>query len=607
MLLEGDPDHLQTVVFNPPKISPWIDPNALKLTHRIGRGPFGDVWIATHHLCTDGYERYHEVAVKMLFPLKDDQVPDFLARFDEIFSRCYELEGVCFLHGVTNINGRVCVVMKFYEGSIGDKMAHVKGGKLSLSDVLRYGADLAQGIMELHSRRVFVLNLKPFNFLLDEHDRAIIGDFGIPSLLLSLSLPSSDLIQRYGTPNYMAPEQWQPNARGPISFETDSWGFGCSIVEMLSGIQPWRGKSPDEIFHLVVSKQEKPSIPTGLPPRIESVLYGCFEHDFRNRPLMSDILHAFKSCQGEDYGENSWCTMEERKAINASRTDWSLLKDPLQVGDTVRSRKPKNSCKLESMEIPEGTVVGMDSYMDREGFVLVRVHGIHNPMRVHSSTVERVTYGFAAGDWVRITKENYKKQSPVGILHSINRDGRVTVGFIGLETLWEGDYSQLQIWRPYCVGQFMKIRPTVSSPRFDWPKKRGGEWATGRISQILPNGCLVVKFPGRLSFGEPNSFLADPAEVEVVSFRTCRGVGKKYQHLEDFHWSVRPLLITLGLFAGLKLGFLIKQNVTKKRPISTDGQQIEGKQPGGQNVNNPAWCPPPMVNILFREGPPSAR
>lgn len=27
--------------------------------------------------------------------------------------------------------------MKFYEGSIGDKMARLKGGKLSLSDVLR--------------------------------------------------------------------------------------------------------------------------------------------------------------------------------------------------------------------------------------------------------------------------------------------------------------------------------------------------------------------------------------------------------------------------------------------------------------------------------------
>jgi len=92
----------------------------------------------------------------------------------------------------------------------------------------------------------------------------------------------------------MAPEQWQPDIRGPISFETDSWGFGCSILEMLNGYQPWRGKSPDEIYNLVVTKQEKPPIPSGLPPKMENVLWGCFEYDFRNRPLMTDILEVFK-------------------------------------------------------------------------------------------------------------------------------------------------------------------------------------------------------------------------------------------------------------------------------------------------------------------------
>lgn len=148
--------------------------------------------------------------------------------------------------------------------------------------------------MELHSRGILVLNLKPCNFLLDEHDQAILGDFGIPSLLFGLSLPNPDLVQRLGTPNYMAPEQWQPDIRGPISFETDSWGFGCSILAMLSGYQMWHGKSPNEIYHLIVIKQEKPPIPSGLPPKVESVLWGCFEYDFRNRPLMADILEVFK-------------------------------------------------------------------------------------------------------------------------------------------------------------------------------------------------------------------------------------------------------------------------------------------------------------------------
>lgn len=130
--------------------------------------------------------------------------------------------------------------------------------------------------------------------LLDDNDRAILGDVGIPSLLLGLSFQGSDKVHRLGTPNYMAPEQWLPEVRGPISFETDSWGFGCTIVEMLTGNQPWYGKSVGDIYQLVVKKHEKPLIPSGLPPSIDNILSGCFEYDLRNRPSMMDILSVFK-------------------------------------------------------------------------------------------------------------------------------------------------------------------------------------------------------------------------------------------------------------------------------------------------------------------------
>ncbi|XP_073001592.1 protein KINASE OF THE OUTER CHLOROPLAST MEMBRANE 1 [Typha latifolia] len=606
MLLEEDPDHLRTVFSTPNQISPWIDPSVLKLKHRIGRGPFGDVWIATHHQCTEDYDRYHEIAVKMLCPIKDDNLQAFSARFDEVFSKCQGTESVCFLHGISLQNGRLCIAMKFYEGSVGDKMARLKGGRLSLSDVLRYGYDLAQGVLDLHSKGILVLNLKPCNFLIDQHDRAVLGDFGIPFLLLGLSLPNPDLVQRFGTPNYMAPEQWQPNVRGPISFETDTWGFGCSIVEMLTGIQPWRGKSADEIYQLVVIKKEKPNIPSGLPPEVEDVLFGCFEYDLRNRPLMTDILRAFESCKDADLSNGCW-NDTENKITRTSYTNWSLLKDHFQVGDMVRSRKTTSSCRPESMEIPEGMIVGMEKDGDRDGFILVRVHGLHDPLRVHPSTVERVTYGFSAGDWVRL-REDDKKRSQVGILHSIERYGAVTVGLIGMDTLWKGSYSELQMAESYCVGQFLRVKASISSPRFDWPRKNGGPWATGKISQVLPNGCLVVKFPGRFSLGEACSSLADPSEVEVVSFDTCEGVVKKYQHLEDFHWAVRPLLIALGLFTALRMGLFVGKNIGRsRRKVANISDQAGEQQQDGQSANSAAWLPPKVANILFREGTAPSR
>ncbi|XP_015870775.2 protein KINASE OF THE OUTER CHLOROPLAST MEMBRANE 1-like isoform X2 [Ziziphus jujuba] len=606
-LFEGDPDHLRTVVAAPPPTNPWIDPASLKLKYRIGRGPFGDVWLATNHQSSVDYEEYHELAVKVLHPLKEHHSQKFLDKFEELFSKLRGLHGVCWLHGISIIDEKVCIAMKVYEGSVGDRLARLKGGKLQLSVVLRYAIELAKGILELHSTGVLLLNLKPSNFLLNEHDQALLGDFGIPYLLLGISLSSSDMILRLGSPNYMAPEQWEPEVRGPLSFETDSWGFGCCIVEMLTGVQPWFGKSNEEIYHSVVIKQEKPQVPSGLPPAVENVVSGCFEYDLRNRPTIADILHEFESSQNALCNDGEWLDSRTSTLAKRSRsgyTAWYLAKDQLQVGDTVRSRRPLNSCKHQIMDVPEGTVVGLESDSDRDGFVLVKIPGVRNPVKVLMSSIERVTSGLAVGDWVRLEEEKDNKHSSVGILHSVHRDGSVAVGFIGLETLWRGNLTELKVANAYYVGQFVRPKANVT-PRFEWPHKSGGIWATGRVSQVLPNGCLVVRFPGRLVFGdESNSSLADPAEVELVSFDTCPGVVQKYQHVEDFHWAVRPLTIAFGVLTAMKFSLFLGRSVSSrlKKVKKRDGNYQDGQ-------SGAAWLPPPVANILFKEGvsPATAR
>ncbi|XP_019447557.1 PREDICTED: E3 ubiquitin-protein ligase KEG-like isoform X2 [Lupinus angustifolius] len=608
-ILDGNAEILQTVRASSSHASSWTEPERLKLRHRIGRGPFGDVWLATLHQSTEDYDEFHEVAAKMLYPIKEDHMKIVLEKFNELYFKCQGVASICWLHGISVLNGRICIIMNLYEGSIGDKMARLRDGRISLHDVLRYGINLAEGILELHSIGVLILNLKPSNVLLDDNDQAILGDVGIPNILLGTSFLSSDMAQRLGTPNYMAPEQHDPEVRGPISFETDSWGFGCTIVEMLSGIQPWYGCPVGRIYQSVVEKHEKPQIPSGLPSSVENLLVGCFEYDSRNRPLMVDILSVFKRSLNELANDGGWRYLGNVKVTPKSNstgyTQWFLSKDNLQVGDMVRSRKPLSSCKPQNMDIPEGTVVGNTD----NGSVLVRVPGIHDPLRVHVSTLKRITSGLAAGDWVRLKDEN-GKHSSVGILHSINRDGSVAVGFIGLQTLWNGNSSQLETAESYCVGQFVRLKEIVVSPRFEWRRKRAGAWATGRISWILPNGCLVVKFPGLLPFGnESSTFLADPSEVEVVGFKTCPGLIEKYQHIEDHHWAVRPVLIAFGLFTAMKLGILIskkagRRNMNKVNAIESesDGQNASKSKPGAVNPgNNTTWVPS-VANIMFKEG-----
>ncbi|KAJ0090221.1 hypothetical protein Patl1_12479 [Pistacia atlantica] len=395
----------------------WINPATLKLRHRIGTGPF----------------------------VKEDHMRVLLDKLNDLFSKCQGVEGVCFLHGISVMNGKICLVMKSYEGSVGDKMARLDRGKISLVNG-----------------------------------------------------------SRIGTPNYMAPEQWQPEGRGTLSFKTDSWGFACSIVEMLTGVQPWCGKSVDEIYDAINS--------------CHWLLYETLAISLQDAALIV-VRRALESIIA---AENS----------GSGYTECFLSKDYLKVGDEVRFRMRANTST-----VPDGMVMGLEHSTERNGFALVKLFGIVGHFRVRISSLEQITFDSEAGKWVP-TEELYKRHSPVGILHSIHRDGNVAVSY---ETLWKGDSSELQMAESYSTGQFVRLKGNVLIPRFEWPRKMGGAWATGRIFDVLPSGCLVVKFPGRPTFGS-KIFLADPAEVEAVT--------------SIDHWVVKLLLIGSGLFIAKKMGWL---------------------------------------------------
>lgn len=115
-LYDGDPDHLRTVVAAPTPPGPYIDPASIKLRHRIGRGYFGDVWSATHHQSATDYDENHEVAIKMLHPINEDQVKAFLSKFEELWVnlKSKQLQGVCWLHGISVISGKVKVYLHHF-------------------------------------------------------------------------------------------------------------------------------------------------------------------------------------------------------------------------------------------------------------------------------------------------------------------------------------------------------------------------------------------------------------------------------------------------------------------------------------------------------------
>ena len=104
-----------SMVMEPTQLGPWVKPEKIKLKHRIGRGHFGDVWIATLHTSDEEFEEFHEVAAKILSFVKDEQVTELLPKFYHIFQRCQNLKRVSWPRGISRKNEKVNALFQCFD------------------------------------------------------------------------------------------------------------------------------------------------------------------------------------------------------------------------------------------------------------------------------------------------------------------------------------------------------------------------------------------------------------------------------------------------------------------------------------------------------------
>ncbi|MBV5256968.1 serine/threonine protein kinase [Synechococcus moorigangaii CMS01] len=119
----------------------------------------------------------------------------------------------------------VVICMAYCPG--GSLQSHFERGPLPLRDVKRIATQVLHGLGALHQRGMLHRDIKPANILLDRHNVAQLGDFGLVTDNLVLGYGS-----QAGYADHIAYEVWQGEG---TSAKSDIWALGMTLYRLIHG------------------------------------------------------------------------------------------------------------------------------------------------------------------------------------------------------------------------------------------------------------------------------------------------------------------------------------------------------------------------------------
>lgn len=202
----------------------------------------------------------------------------------------------------------------------------IKGETLSHDRIKDIVSDIASALDYAHTHDMVHRDIKPSNIIFNEHNRAILTDFGIARLAQMSGLTQEDAI--VGTPAYMSPEQ----ATGQVSdYRSDLYALGVITYEMLAGRIPFEDENTISLL-LKHAQDEAPPVSQFLSMKnlaLDMVLANTLE---KNPALRYQSAAAF---------------LADFKSAIAAESDMQRL----QSG--AKSKRPDKSRQSETMVLDD--------------------------------------------------------------------------------------------------------------------------------------------------------------------------------------------------------------------------------------------------------------
>jgi tRNA A-37 threonylcarbamoyl transferase component Bud32 len=207
--------------------------------------------------------------------------------------------------------GKPYLVTELIEGATFDqivKQRYSEGKEVTVNEAAKWIAQAARGLQAAADKGIVHRDIKPQNLMLSSNDVVKVMDFGLarPTQGLkgreAISVPRSAL----GTPEYMAPEQW--NDATTVGSPADIYSLGCTLYCLLAGHPPFpRAKFPSYPLMVSAHLYETPtplaSLRSDIPSEMTALINQMLAKNAVDRPQTQqevvESLEAIRALKGE--------------------------------------------------------------------------------------------------------------------------------------------------------------------------------------------------------------------------------------------------------------------------------------------------------------------
>jgi serine/threonine protein kinase len=525
-----------------------------------------------------------DVAIKIL-PLEVSVDPMRKQRFEREAKTISSLNhpNICVLHDVGSQDGVDYLVMELIDGESLAK--RLERGPLLLEQVLKYGAQIADGLDQAHRVGIVHRDLKPGNIMITSGGAKLL-DFGLAkSVVSSTNLATLTAVSPAATPvtqegmivgtfQYMSPEQVEGK---DIDARSDIFSLGALLYEMVTGRKAFQGKSQLSVASAILEKEPDPisTVKPLTPVVLDRTIRKCLAKEPDERWQSASDLSTQLKWVADGSSATSAQPVKEKKIwdragwlVSAALlllaagglAWWSKNREPQR---TVYYASPFNLATNDLTLSPDGKVAALVAYWEQGNKYVIWTYRLGEASATVVEGTEEAMHPFWSpdGKWIAFFSQGKLKKvdltgksvqiicdAPNGRGGTWNKDGVILFTpdvFLGIHrvpaaggvaaeetTLDESRSESSHRWPVFLPdGKHYIYLAANFSGQFDKNALYLGELGSKERRYLVPassNGAYAE--PGYLLYSRENALIAQEFDTKTFSM-----TGEPHQLLHDIY------------------------------------------------------------------------